>query len=101
MIPLNACIPEVWRACFGCMGWCHLLMFYTTLCPCPVQYPAENAYQEFLSQHGGTSNAFTAADRACYFFDVSHQYLRGALDRCMCCVCVLCVHWATVCLWKL
>ena len=65
-------------------------MFYTTLCPCPVQYPAENAYQEFLSQHGGTSNAFTAADRACYFFDVSHQYLRGALDRCMCCVCVVC-----------
>lgn len=47
------------------------------------QYPSENAYQEFLSQHGGASNAFTAADRACYFFDVSHEYLRGALDRCV------------------
>ena len=50
---------------------------------CLVQYPSENAYQEFLSEHGGASNAFTAADRACYFFDVSHQYLRGALDRCV------------------
>ena len=70
----------------GATCWCSTPRW---LCPYPVQYPAENAYQEFLSQHGGTSNAFTAADRACYFFDVSHQYLRGALDRCVCCACVV------------
>lgn len=61
---------------------------------CLVQYPSENAYQEFLSEHGGASNAFTAADRACYFFDVSHQYLRGALDRCVY------SHGAKVHLWN-
>lgn len=38
-------------------------------------------YDEFLSKHGGGSNAFTDAEYTCYHFDVNHNYLKPALDR--------------------
>ena len=45
------------------------------------KYPAEDAYQGYLEQHGGSSNAFTSHENTTYFFDVQHPFLRGALDR--------------------
>lgn len=45
------------------------------------QYPAENDYNEYLSQNNGASNAFTALDETVYHFDVHPPSLPGALDR--------------------
>lgn len=53
----------------------HLLFMGT------AKYPKENEYSEFLSQHSGSSNAFTGLDNTNYYFDVSHAHLEGALDR--------------------
>jgi insulysin len=44
------------------------------------EYPEENAYQQFLSEHAGTSNAFTALTDTNYYFDVAPDALEGALD---------------------
>ncbi|KAF8923435.1 Insulinase (Peptidase M16), partial [Haplosporangium bisporale] len=53
----------------------HLLFMGT------AKYPRENEYSEFLSQHSGSSNAFTGLDNTNYYFDVNHAHLEGALDR--------------------
>ncbi|GGY66057.1 peptidase M16 [Cellvibrio zantedeschiae] len=45
------------------------------------KYPAADEYQEFISQHGGSNNAYTAAENTNYFFDVEHASLEPALDR--------------------
>ena len=45
------------------------------------KYPAEDEYQSFLAKHGGMSNAFTADNHTCYFFNVAPDHLEGALDR--------------------
>lgn len=44
------------------------------------KYPMENEYQEFLSRHGGVSNAFTTSDHTNYFFEVNPDDLMNALD---------------------
>lgn len=46
-----------------------------------AKYPKENAYDGFLSEHGGSSNAHTDAEQTVYHFDVHPNYLEGALDR--------------------
>ncbi|KAK4524923.1 hypothetical protein GAYE_SCF07G2826 [Galdieria yellowstonensis] len=45
------------------------------------KYPDESEYHLYLSQHGGTCNAFTAEENTCFHFDVADQWLSGALDR--------------------
>ena len=45
------------------------------------KYPEENEYGAFLARHGGTSNAYTAAEITNYFFAVMPDYFDGALDR--------------------
>lgn len=45
------------------------------------KFPDENAYNVFLNQHGGSSNAFTDMESTNYYFDVSADHLSGALDR--------------------
>lgn len=45
------------------------------------KYPKENEYSQFLSEHAGSSNAFTSREHTNYYFDVSHEHLKGALDR--------------------
>jgi len=45
------------------------------------KYPDENSYAQFLSEHGGRSNAFTGVENTNYFFDVAHEHLEPALDR--------------------
>lgn len=44
------------------------------------KYPDENTYQMYLSQHGGSSNAYTDQEDTNYFFDVQSDFLEGALD---------------------
>jgi len=44
------------------------------------KYPDENQYSAFLSQHGGRSNAYTAAENTNYHFDITPQHLDEALD---------------------
>ena len=44
------------------------------------KYPNENEYNRYLSSHNGMSNAYTDSDHTNYYFDVSPEYLAGALD---------------------
>eukprot|EP01114_Cavostelium_apophysatum_P016469 TRINITY_DN4691_c0_g2_i1.p1 TRINITY_DN4691_c0_g2~~TRINITY_DN4691_c0_g2_i1.p1 ORF type:complete len:971 (-),score=228.66 TRINITY_DN4691_c0_g2_i1:56-2968(-) len=45
------------------------------------KYPNENSYSEYLADHGGSSNAYTAYDHTNYHFEVLSNYLEEALDR--------------------
>ncbi len=45
------------------------------------RYPKADSYQQFINQHGGTHNAFTASRDTNYFFDIEPGALEGALDR--------------------
>ena len=45
------------------------------------KYPQAGEYQEFISQHGGSYNAYTAAENTNYFFDIDNDQLEPALDR--------------------
>ncbi|XP_071947721.1 insulin-degrading enzyme-like [Antedon mediterranea] len=45
------------------------------------KYPSENAYMQYLSEHGGSSNAFTSGQHTNYYFDVGCEHFAGALDR--------------------
>jgi len=44
------------------------------------KYPDENAFEKYLSEHGGSSNAFTSSESTNYYFDVTKDHLKGALD---------------------
>lgn len=45
------------------------------------KYPDGSEYQKFISQHGGSNNAWTATEHTCFYFDVHHQHFNSALDR--------------------
>ena len=45
------------------------------------KYPEVDAYQHFISQHGGASNAYTAGDHTNYFFDIQPDQFPAAMDR--------------------
>jgi secreted Zn-dependent insulinase-like peptidase len=45
------------------------------------KYPEVDAYQQFIGQHGGSSNAYTAGDHTNYFFDIQPAYFGEAMDR--------------------
>lgn len=45
------------------------------------KYPEAGEYQAFISQHGGSNNAYTVLDHTNYFFSITPEYLEGALDR--------------------
>lgn len=44
------------------------------------KYPTENYYGEFLSKNGGRSNAYTSSESTNYYFDVTKENLKTALD---------------------
>ncbi|NQZ86221.1 MAG: insulinase family protein [Colwellia sp.] len=44
-------------------------------------YPDGSEYQKYISQHGGSNNAWTATEHTCFFFDIHHQHFTPALDR--------------------
>lgn len=60
----------------GLAHFCEHMLFLGT-----EKYPTENEYHKYLCQHAGSSNAFTASDHTCYFFDVAPENLEPALDR--------------------
>ena len=45
------------------------------------KFPDENEYSQYLTLHGGSSNAYTDSDHTNFYFDISPQHLEGALDR--------------------
>ena len=53
--------------------------------PCnPVfsfRYPDEDEFDNYLSSHGGSCNAYTAEEDTNFYFDVTSGALPGALDR--------------------
>jgi insulysin len=63
----------------GLEGLAHFLehmLFYSS-----EKYPEEDSYSKYLTEHGGHSNAFTAAEHTNFHFDVSADYLDEALAR--------------------
>ena len=61
---------------YGMAHFCEHLLFMGT-----KKYPRENEYSEYLSNHSGSSNAFTSLENTNYFFDVGYAHFEGALDR--------------------
>lgn len=45
------------------------------------KYPEAGEYQQFISAHGGSHNAYTSFEHTNYFFDVDAAYLEQTLDR--------------------
>ena len=45
------------------------------------KYPEADGFQDFISAHGGSYNAYTAHENTNYFFDIQNEYLPEALDR--------------------
>ncbi|XP_072413834.1 insulin-degrading enzyme isoform X1 [Chiloscyllium punctatum] len=60
----------------GLAHFCEHMLFLGT-----EKYPKENEYSQFLSEHAGSSNAFTSGEHTNYYFDVSNEHLEGALNR--------------------
>ncbi len=52
----------------------HMLFFGSTT------YPKENYYSEYITQHGGSSNAFTATNETTYHFNILDDHFEHALD---------------------
>ena len=44
------------------------------------KYPEENSYDEFISKHGGSDNAWTELEETVYHFEIPQEHLSGALD---------------------
>lgn len=53
----------------------HMLFLGTAL------YPQAGEYQNYITAHGGSHNAFTAFEHTNYFFDIDARHLEPALDR--------------------
>lgn len=53
----------------------HMLFLGTAL------YPESGEYQEYISAHGGSHNAYTGYANTNYYFDIDKDYLDPALDR--------------------
>uniref|UniRef100_A0A0E0LME8 Uncharacterized protein n=1 Tax=Oryza punctata TaxID=4537 RepID=A0A0E0LME8_ORYPU len=67
------CDPE------GLEGLAHFLehmLFYAS-----EKYPIEDSYSKYITEHGGSTNAFTTCEHTNFFFDVNSDCLNDALDR--------------------
>lgn len=60
----------------GLMHFCEHMLFLGT-----ENYPDESDYKQYLSRHGGNSNAETGAEHTTYYFNVNSDHFRGALSR--------------------
>ncbi|EEA07468.1 insulinase, putative [Cryptosporidium muris RN66] len=45
-----------------------------------IKYPDPKSYDEFMSQHGGQSNAYTSEERTVYFNEINEEFLDSGLD---------------------
>lgn len=46
-----------------------------------AKYPDVDGYQQFISAHGGSTNAYTAAEHTNYFFDIQPADFEAGMDR--------------------
>lgn len=46
-----------------------------------AKFPESGEYQEYISAHGGSHNAYTGYENTNYYFDIDKEYLDPALDR--------------------
>ncbi|KAK7396245.1 hypothetical protein VNO78_17113 [Psophocarpus tetragonolobus] len=63
----------------GLEGLAHFLehmLFYAS-----EKYPVEDSYSKYITEHGGSTNAFTSSEHTNYFFDVNTDGFAEALDR--------------------
>ncbi|XP_012466864.1 insulin-degrading enzyme-like 1, peroxisomal isoform X2 [Gossypium raimondii] len=63
----------------GLDGLAHFLehmLFYAS-----EKYPLEDSYSKYITEHGGSRNAFTDYEMTNYFFDVNTDCFEEALDR--------------------
>lgn len=60
----------------GLAHFCEHMLFLGT-----EKFPCENEYTKHLSEHSGSSNAYTASDHTNYYFDVAPDAFKDALDR--------------------
>ncbi|OQV24525.1 Insulin-degrading enzyme [Hypsibius exemplaris] len=69
------CMMDPWKL----QGLAHFLehmLFMGT-----EKYPEENAFEKYVSEHGGQYNAYTCEEHTNYHFDVAADYLETSLDR--------------------
>ncbi|XP_027771956.1 insulin-degrading enzyme-like 1, peroxisomal isoform X3 [Solanum pennellii] len=52
------------------------MLFYAS-----EKYPVENSYSKYITQHGGSTNAFTSSERTNFYFDINADCFEEALDR--------------------
>lgn len=45
------------------------------------KYPDAAEYEQYITEHGGTRNAYTSFEHTNYFFDIDPEHFGGALDR--------------------
>ncbi|XP_045158333.2 nardilysin-like [Mercenaria mercenaria] len=45
------------------------------------KYPTENALDDYLSKHGGYTNAWTDHERTCFYFEVERNAFHKSLDK--------------------
>ena len=45
------------------------------------KYPDGSEYQNFISEHGGSNNAWTGTEHSCFFFDIAQAYFTTAMER--------------------
>ncbi|CAM8944316.1 unnamed protein product [Rhodiola kirilowii] len=63
----------------GLEGLAHFLehmLFYAS-----EKYPEEDTYSKYITEHGGSTNAFTSSENTNYHFDVNSDCFEEALDR--------------------
>ncbi|XP_075101530.1 insulin-degrading enzyme-like 1, peroxisomal [Nicotiana tabacum] len=63
----------------GLEGLAHFLehmLFYAS-----EKYPVENSYSKYITQHGGSTNAFTSSENTNFHFDINADCFEEALDR--------------------
>ncbi|KAK4404869.1 Insulin-degrading enzyme-like 1, peroxisomal [Sesamum angolense] len=63
----------------GLEGLAHFLehmLFYAS-----EKYPLEDSYSKYISEHGGSTNAFTSSEHTNYYFDVNPDCFEEAMDR--------------------
>ncbi|KAL3533783.1 hypothetical protein ACH5RR_007304, partial [Cinchona calisaya] len=63
----------------GLEGLSHFLehmLFYAS-----EKYPLEDSYSKYITEHGGSTNAFTSSEQTNYYFEVNADCFEEALDR--------------------
>ncbi|XP_020586970.1 insulin-degrading enzyme-like 1, peroxisomal [Phalaenopsis equestris] len=63
----------------GLEGLAHYLehmLFYAS-----EKYPVEESYSKYITEHGGSTNAFTSEEQTNFYFDINTDYLEEGLDR--------------------